>query len=134
MTLRLVPVTARCQDAVAPADARRIAAYFVGSLRKVVPHPAIPPTELTLRDLPKRPFECLYGLAALNQISVVQNYARHCVNASILIKLLARANLRRVLVGIEYLTGAFAVQSNARCNVLEHLEVAWIEAFSKVGD
>jgi len=87
-----------------------------------------------LRDLPKRAFEYLYGLAALNEILVVQNHSWHCVNASILIKLLARPNLSRELVGIEYLTGAFPVQSNACCNVLEHLEVAWIEAFSKVGD
>src|SRR5580693_6432235 len=80
--------------------------------------------QLTLRGLPKRAFECLYGLASLYQVPVIQNHGWHRVNAGILIKLLARPNLSRVLVGIEYLTGALAVQSNTRCNVLEHLEVA----------
>src|SRR6202035_4547436 len=81
---------------------------------------------LTLRGLPKRAFEYLYGLAALNEILVVQNHSWHCVNASILIKLLARPNLSRELVGIEYLTGAFPVQSHACCKRHEYLVDGWI--------
>src|SRR6185312_2378634 len=85
------------------------------------------------REAPQERLEDLGGLAALDQIPLVDDDRWHRIDAARAIELLARAHFGRVFIRTQDLARAVRVESDMARKVEQHIGVARIAAVGEVG-